>query len=383
MSQPLILEPFLQFSGTNIYNPLTGTSVDAGSAVGATLSDCVRDPSVLAALPPEGIADLVADGWIVEDDGDLDRRFVLRYVSLESHTVCNQACYFCPVSTAPREHEFMSDDAYRAIVEQLAAYVSTIRGVFMMSYNEPTLDPRFVEQVALLRSHGLPPAVNSNGTGLTPDRVLEIRRAGGLVYLEVNLSTLDREQYERDRGGDHLASVLRNLDYLAKHPVSSRMEISVLGHNDAQHHRTELEIRRRYADSPFRVRSGWLMNRAGHVDTGRRPSSPVEHLRGCDNTGSRTVEHLHITPQGQCVICCQDYFGKYVVGDLTRQRLDEVLTGDEFSRMRRWTYGLEQAPSDFICRGCVFAVEAPSPDKGGVTTGQTGSTGCRRPATTP
>lgn len=355
---PQVLEPFLQFNGRYIYNPLTGRRIDATCETGHLLVHCMRDPRKLHRLSHADRSAWIADGWIVEDDGRLDRRFMLRYVSLESHTVCNQACFFCPVSTDPRDQAFMPDDTYRSIVEQLAAYRSTIRGVFMMSYNEPTLDPRFVDHVRLLRESGLVPAVNSNGTGLTPDRVVSIRRAGGLGYLEINLSSLDREQYRRDRGEDHLGTVLRNLDYLAQHPVSERMEIAVLGRNDAEHERTLKRIRKRFAASPFRIRSGEIMDRAGNVDTGRRPVQAVARLGGCDNTGSRVVEHLHITPDGRCIVCCQDYFGRHIVGDLTTQTVAEVLQGEEFARARRWTYGMEEAPADFICRKCIFAVEA-------------------------
>ena len=355
----LVVDPFLQFNGRDVYNPLTGRRISAESQDARLIEDCVRDPGLIDCLSVRDTDNLARDGWIVEDDGALAHRFRLRFVSLESHTICNQACYFCPVSTDPRAQEFMPDDLYGSIVEQLASYKATLVAVFMMSYNEPSLDPRFVDHVRLLRESGLPPAVNSNGTGLTPGKIDDINAAGGLVYLEVNLSTLDREKYENDRAGDHLGIVLRNLDYLATHPVSDRMEISVLGHADQQHDGTFREMERRFAGSPFHVRSGEIMDRAGHVRTGRQPPAPIQHLRGCDNTGSRTVEHLHITPQGQCVICCQDYFGQYVVGDLRTQSIDDVLKGDEFARVRRRTYGMEQAPDNFLCRKCVFAVQAP------------------------
>ena len=44
-----------------------------------------------------------------------------------------------------------------------------------------------------------------------------------------------------------------------------------------------------------------------------------------------------------------------MVGDLTEQSVEEVLTGPEMARMRRWVYGLETAPADFICSRCVFS----------------------------
>ena len=68
------------------------------------------------------------------------------------------------------------------------------------------------------------------------------------------------------------------------------------------------------------------------------------------------MQHLHINPRGQCILCCQDYSESEVVGDLTQSTVEEVLTGPGLARMRRMIYGLEAAPANFICHNCKFAL---------------------------
>ena len=116
----------------------------------------------------------------------------------------------------------MPTELYGASSASSHAYRHTLEAVFMISYNEPTVDRRFVELVGILREAGLPPAVLTNGTGLTPQRVDALLALGGLRYLSINLSTLDRERYAADRGGDHLELVLRNLDYCLDQPLAER-----------------------------------------------------------------------------------------------------------------------------------------------------------------
>ena len=65
----------------------------------------------------------------LDTDADDSHRFLLKYVSLESHTLCNQACYFCPVSISPRDHYFMPTELYELIVAQLAEYRATIEAI--------------------------------------------------------------------------------------------------------------------------------------------------------------------------------------------------------------------------------------------------------------
>ncbi len=69
-----------------------------------------------------------------------------RWVSLEAHSVCNQRCFFCPVSVAPREQYFMPTELYERIITEIADLGEPIEVVAMIQYNEPTVDRRFIDQ---------------------------------------------------------------------------------------------------------------------------------------------------------------------------------------------------------------------------------------------
>jgi hypothetical protein len=344
----LRVDPFVHVMEDRLDHPITGrtlTREDDGYA------------ALAAGIIPEPQREALArDGWLVGPHADLARRSRLRIVTIETHTACNQTCYFCPVSIAPRDAVRMSDALFDDIVRQLRGYAGTLEGVFLSGYNEPTLDPRFVDQCARLLAAGLPVAVNTNATGLTPARVDQLARAGTLRLLSVNISTLDRDRYAHDRGRDHLEIVLRHLDYAALRPVAREMIIAVLGTGDAAHRADFETMRTRFAGSRFEVRSHEVMDRAGHLPSGLTPADATRGLRGCENLGSRPLQHLHVTAAGVCVFCCEDYDEKYVVGDLRTTTITNILQGDELARLRRWSYGLETAPDDFICRRCIFAL---------------------------
>lgn len=352
----LVVEPFLHYGSDRIYNTLTDRSLLAGEPGFAELHAARDSQESLESVHPGLTADLVSNGWLVEQAPDLSSRFMLKYVSLEASTVCNQGCYFCPVSVDRRENHAMTMEFYESILQQLAKYKDTIDGVSMIHYNEPTADRRFLEQVKMIKQYGLSPAVLTNATGLTPDRVDAILEMGGLRYLSINLSTLDRERYKNERGGDHLPLVLRNLEYVKNKRLAPEMVIAVLGGGDATHQRDFEEIRDLFAGSLFEVGKWEVMDRAGSVPVGLRPSSSDKRLAGCEQTGSRPVQWVHINPMGQAVLCCQDYHDQYVIGDLHEQTLDEVLSGPKMSLYRRWVYGMEEAPDDFICRRCIYAL---------------------------
>ncbi len=347
------VEPFLHVDSGTIFNPLTDLSLNAGEVGYEELVSLLHSGLLPDLSTTEGRY-LAGNGWLVKDSADLDKRFFLKYVSMEGTSACNQSCYFCPVSIAPKEPVVMPLDFYEEIAAQLAAYKHTLLCVFMMHYNEPTMDAFLIDRVRILKKYGLTPVLNTNGSALTAQKVDALAELGGVGLLSINLSTMDSERYARDRGKDHLSMVLKNLDYAKHRNPGQMMEITVLGHGDDLHRQTLEEISQRFADTNFTFRYAEIMDRAGHVPFGLHPDKPHAHVRGCTSLGSRPLQHLHITATGICVLCPQDYHYQHVVGDLRKETVAEILVGPELVRLRRLVYGLDEAPEDFLCRKCIF-----------------------------
>ena len=124
----------------------------------------------------------------------------------------------------------------------------TLEGVFLQSYNEPTIDRRFVDLCRTLFAADLPVAVLSNATGLTPAKVDALLGAGTLRYLCINLSTMDQEEYERDRhllvrprgdgDGAEVALLIAGGERLQRHDLEAMpaREVLVLPHHPPLRH---------------------------------------------------------------------------------------------------------------------------------------------------
>jgi len=93
----LQVHPFLHFDPDGAVDPLTGRSLFKGDPLHSALLELRAGQPV----PEAQQVALAAQGFLTPADEDLSHRCLLKYVSLEAHTVCNQSCYFCPVSIAP------------------------------------------------------------------------------------------------------------------------------------------------------------------------------------------------------------------------------------------------------------------------------------------
>jgi len=347
------VSPYLHDRGSVVYNPLTGASIPKNGDEYRALRQ------IETGLPGEAAAGalehLRAARFLIEDLDAETRRSHLLYLSLETCTSCNHRCPFCPVSVDPRERQVMSQELFESIVDQAVAAGGKDVVVFLSNYNEPTIDPLFEERVRALFERRMATSLLTNASHLTPDRAERLEPFGRFRYVGINLPTLDPERYEKLHGTRDLARVLANIDALASDRLSEQSEIVVLGDEDEAHREDTRQVRARFEPRGWTVRPSRIRSRPASGTFVPEPPAK-KRLRGCEQMGSRPFEHLHVTATARAVLCCQDYYEKLVVGDLKTQTVAEILGGDTMARLRRWTYGVEEAPDDYLCRRCEFAL---------------------------
>ena len=348
-----VVSPFLHDRGDHLYNPLTGGYLPKSDDSFRALERVGRGDD--ASVSPAVLAHLRAERFLIDDLDAEVRRTHLLYVSLETCTVCNHRCPFCPVSVEPRDRDVMSRELFESIVDQVSAIAGPQTVISLSNYNEPTIDPHFEDRIRYLFERRLSVSILTNASGFTPKRGELFESLGRFRYIGINLPTLRADRYEKLHGTRDLAKVIANIDGMRARELSEESAIVVLGDEDDEHLRDVAEIREHFEPQgwivkPFKIRS--------------RPASgtyvveppPLKKLRGCELMGSRPFEHLHITATGTAVLCCQDYYEKLQIGNVKEQSVAEILGGDTMARLRRWVYGVEDAPDDFLCRRCEFAI---------------------------
>jgi glycosyltransferase involved in cell wall biosynthesis len=330
----LRVDPYLHLRQDQVYSPILDRALRPSDWGYREVAALVRNDLVLEALPSTTRDALRDEGWLVADEPAMSHRFRLRYVSIKAHATGDRVD-----DSWPAAERAMPDELYARIVRELSDYRETIEAVFVLDDDGAVADPRLVDRVRQLRSEGLRPAVVTDARRLTPERVDALVDAGGLRFLSVSLCTPE--------GTDDDDLALRHLDHARTCPVAVDTDLVVVGRGDARHRQHFERVRRRFADSRLDVTYREIVDHAAIV--------PHRRLCGCENVGSRPLQHLHVTPDGLCVMCSEDASERFPVGDLTKESVAEVLAGSAFARVRRWAYGLETPPDDFTCRRCTFA----------------------------
>ena len=69
--------------------------------------------------------------------------------SIETSTICNHTCQYCPVSEFPVAHQLMDLPLFRHVMDELAGLGRNLKRISFNHYNEPLVDPHLVERVRL------------------------------------------------------------------------------------------------------------------------------------------------------------------------------------------------------------------------------------------
>lgn len=230
--------------------------------------------------------------WLMRTGAALRRRrgaFPISSVALEISQHCNRRCSYCPVATAPKPTENIDPALFQQIIGQLAAhgFDGKIKYHF---FNEPLLNKDLETLVAYAHAH-LPRARNviyTNGDALTERRARSLFDAGVERF------------FVTDHGGR------KQTPFVAARGTRSRWS------------RSGVTVRTIGRDT-------FLFNRGGLLDLSR-----TRQFSYCAYPAYEAVIDIH----GNVLMCCNDYHGAHVFGNVRETPLLEIWESEAMRRTR-------------------------------------------------
>ncbi len=246
---------------------------------------------------------------------------LFRSVEMETRTRCNSMCHFCGASVLndKRPDTYMPEHLHDKILGSLSdlSYDGTVR--YYLN-NEPLLDHRMPTFIRKCKA-AVPRATVELGTN-----GISLNAEVGRPLLEAGLDVLYINSYSTTQD--------------VRPGVREFIETVV---PDYSHCRVALALRRIDAQ---------MMNRGGTSPNGIALTNPM--LVPC----ILPFEEFPITTDGRVSICCQDLYFENVMGDLTRQSMEEIWYSRPFVELRkRLLRGDRRAMS--LCRVCDFIGTKP------------------------
>ena len=260
-------------------------------------------------------------------------------VQIESTNLCNAKCVFCPRDEMHRRQGIMSFDLFRKIVDECAEL--GITHVRVHNYGEPFIDRRLVEKVRYAKQKGIREVgMISNGSLIT-EAVARGMIEAGLDAINISVDASGREVFESTRLGLKYDKVIANIERLIRIRAEMgrrrpKLILSFVRQNNSADEQAFIEHWRSVAD---KIHITDLHNWAGTLNRESDVNYPCY----------RPWLTFTVLWDGRVSLCCADFDGKNVLGDLNTSTIREVWNGEAYVRARR--AHLESGGPE-ICRSC-------------------------------
>lgn len=246
-----------------------------------------------------------------------------KIITIEPYDVCNLRCVMCPYSKMKRKKELMSMELFRSIVNE--AKELGFSTVTLQMYSEPLLDPHLMERIRFVKGNGMKVGFFTNATLLDEKKADELLDSG-LDWVKFSVDAGNKEDYDKIRIGGDWERVKNNI-------------ISFYKKRQARGSKTP-----RITVFMIKQKSN-EKNISAHMTFWSEWSDDV-NISAVDNRADEKTQELHgvaypcfepnhptVLSNGKLVLCCLDYEGEMVLGDLKKQSLKEIIESEKYKRV--------------------------------------------------
>ena len=267
------------------------------------------------------------------------------HIEIETSTVCNWRCEYCPVKFYARKVQYIDMKIYKHIIDRAVEY-QKIRYVTLHAYNEPTIDPHFYDYLDIIEKTDLKLVLYTNGSGLMDETLEKLKALKNLRNIVVTIPSLDPVKFSKMTGSHYYLQTTTAIKKAQSMGIPVRLSVQGLG--DCEHMAEIESLKKAFPGVQCTQhrsfdRAGLLKNKYQqfqYVDT--------DNLFGCRSY----MEIVPVNIKGDIFLCCNDFFQKNILGNLLESSLSEILSGIIASTYRKEIWGGVKASNDHICRKC-------------------------------
>jgi MoaA/NifB/PqqE/SkfB family radical SAM enzyme len=263
-----------------------------------------------------------------------------RTVRIETTNACNAKCIICPHRKMERPVSYMGDELYEKIIDECTGY--NCGSVHLHNFGEPLLDKNLAGRVRYARQKGIKRVVIfSNGSLLTAENANALVDAG-LDQIKVSFDGSTREEFERIRPPLKFDKIVNNIKELVKirNLKKSPMKIKVACCSTSDKDETMRSLENCVDGFSFGKVHNW-------TDSGMDHAEKSSVRKPC----SRVWQTFTILSNGTVALCCLDYEGQVILGDVNKTSIFDIWHDESYRKIRE-LHKTARQDQIIICKNC-------------------------------
>jgi MoaA/NifB/PqqE/SkfB family radical SAM enzyme len=274
----------------------------------------------------------------------------VRHLEITTMIGCRVACVYCPQDKISRRYfgpdRMMNFDDFKIYIEKVPRRVVA----HFTGFAEPFLNPRCTDMIEYAAHRGHPIWISTTLAGITREDIRRLSKLAPYYQFQIHLPSAEK-----------LMNLLINDEYfsLLSEIVKAQIITDLHFHGNEVHPVVGAWLRQHAVD----FEEFWIQDRAGNLNTKKvmaKVSKPI--ITAAKPNGKLHCDRIYINvllPNGDVALCCMDWSAKYVLGNLKRDRFEDLYRSETFRRVLR---GLKDPSVDLLCRTCHVAQSADAKD---------------------
>lgn len=268
-------------------------------------------------------------------------------VRIEISTICNHKCSFCPLNNDGfcRRRTTMNNSLFIKLLDKLEYEAPYIKDLTISGMGEPTLDKNYIDKIETAKNRGYNTYLLSNGSNFKEEDVDYIVKNKILDNIRFSLHSLNKEHYKKITGNDDLANVIQNIELFIEKKFLYNSNLKIIITADIMEEYTEdvAELISTYED---RVDLLEIWRPHNWINWGNYRKGIKKKI----TCGRPFSGPLQIQVDGTINMCCFDYNGSLLLGDFTRQTLEEIFNSDMYKSIV--DFHSNKQGEDLVCSKC-------------------------------
>lgn len=277
---------------------------------------------------------------------------------VEPTNACPYRCYMCPRGRGQMKRPvgFMDMDVFKRV---LAGVPHGQRILRLHHFGEPVLHPDIGAFVQLARRSGLIPLLSLNPASLTAN-MTDVLIESGIGIVCFSLDSLDSSKLNRIRGVTKTVDYCREMiDYFVsrsrharRHVLKIMQMVSLSANREEQG--SFLSLKAQYPDGDVHV---YISQNYGFGDSGivaETDESGARALSGGIFRCTAPFDEVVVLWNGDVVLCCYDYDGFNVIGNIAAQSIEEIWQGGRAAGIRE-AFSKKETGNMQLCGSCYLA----------------------------
>jgi len=270
-----------------------------------------------------------------------------RTVRLESTANCNADCITCTRQVMMRKKGVMDFALFKKVVDECASY--KVSSIHLHNFGEPFIDNGIFDKIRYATGKGISTRLFSNISLLDRAKATELVKSG-LTRIKVSIDGNSKETFDAIRKGLDFDKVVENIDNLIevkKELGSKTPEIGLVFVETEKNSHEREGFMARWKGRVDSIDISSYHNWGGSLSDGERGERGDKRGLPC----LRVWQTFTVLWNGDVSICCMDYDGKVILGNVKKSSVYDIFHGEKLRRIRR-----RQLKGDFmkpkICQPC-------------------------------